>query len=164
MIISRYRKTMLAVSFLLFFINCLLFAVYAFAQDDPAKADDKKKAELVSKEEALQKEEQRLNALKKDVDERIDKYTKILAKIEEAIKNLETVRNERMEHLVKTYEAMPNEDAAARLSALDEPTAVKIIVKMKSKKAGGVMALMATDKAAAITGGILTAEKKIPIK
>lgn len=161
---NRYKQALCTVCFLLFTIHYLLSPVSTFALDDAPRPSQKTHTELAQKEEALKQEEERLTALRKDVDERIDKYTKILSRIEEALKTLETAKNERMEHLVKSYEAMPNEEAAARLSALDESTAVKIILKMKSKKAGAVMASMDPGRAAAITEAILNTTKKFPAR
>lgn len=161
---NRYRQVLFTVCFLLFTVYYPLFTISVFAQDDALRLSEKKRTELSEKEEALKQEDERLKALRKDVDERIDKYTKVLSRIEEALKTLETAKNERMEHLVKSYEAMPNEEAAARLSALDESTAVKIMLKMKSKKAGAVMASMDPGRAAAITEAMLSTTKKFPAR
>ncbi len=118
--------------------------------------------QLSDREEALRREEERLKALRQDVDERIAKYTKLLEKIEQALTTFEDAKKERTDHLVKVYEAMPNEEASARLSALDEETAVLLLSRMKSKKAGAVMAFMDPRKAASLTEGILAKEKKLP--
>ncbi len=128
------------------------------------KTEEKKKSDLAEKEEALKKEEVRLKALKKELDEKIDTYTKLLARMEEALKSMDTAKGERYEHLIKAYEAMPNEEAAVRLSALEEKTAVNILTRMKSKKAGGVMAAMDARKAASLTEGMMSIVKKVPTK
>jgi flagellar motility protein MotE (MotC chaperone) len=128
------------------------------------KPEEMKRGDLTDREEALRREEERLKVLRKELDEKIDKYTKLLAQMEETLKAVETAKGERYEHLIKAYEAMPNEDAAARLATLDEPTAVKIIVRMKSKKAGAVMAAMEPKKAAALTEGMISVAKKFPAK
>ncbi len=161
---SRLTTCYLSLVTLLVTCHLSLVTVSAYAQDDLVKFIEKKRVELTEKEDALEKEDERLKALRRDVDERIDKYTKLLSQIEETLKKIEAAKNERMEHLVKTYEAMPTEEAAARLSALDEPTAVKIIFRMKSKKAGAVMAAMEPKKVAAITESMTKVVKKFPIK
>lgn len=150
---------------LLFVFNLALLTVPVFAQqDDMVKAIQKKSKELKEKEETLKKEEERLNLLKKEVDERIEKYTAIMNQIEAAVKKLEETKDAKFEHVVKSYELMPPEEAAARLSALDMATAVRIMLKMKSKKAAGVIALMETKTAAAITSKMLANGKKVPAK
>jgi flagellar motility protein MotE (MotC chaperone) len=140
-------------------------AAAAKMEEKAVKAEEKKQSGApADREEALRKEEERLKALKKELDEKIEKYTRLLAKMEEALKSMETAKGERYEHLIKAYEAMPNEEAAARLATLDEPTAVKIIGRMKSKKAGAVMASMEPRKAASLTEGMMSIAQKFPTK
>jgi flagellar motility protein MotE (MotC chaperone) len=144
----------------------VLFLSYfpAYCQEDIIGYVKKKNIELAEKAEALKREEERLNALRKDMDERIDKYTKVLNEIEEVLKKLEAVKNERMEYLSKTYESMPADEAALRLSEIDEPTAIKIILGMKNKKAAAVIAAMDPKKAASITKSMSNIVKKIPAR
>lgn len=166
-IIHRIRKQSLTVSAsFLFFVFVLSFAICpgAHAQDDMLKLIEKKQTELKDKESFLKQEEKRLEALKKDVDERIEKYTKILTQIENLLKKIEQVKEQNFEHIVKTYETMPPEEAAQRLSSLDEELLVKIILRMKPKKAAAIMALMDTKKAASITQSMNSIEKKFPTR
>lgn len=128
------------------------------------RPEEKKAAELTAREEAVRKEEERIKILRKELDDKIDRYTKLLEKMEETLKSVDASKNEKMAHIIKAYETMPNEEAAARLSALDEQTAVRILVSMKSKKAGTVMAAMEPKKAAALTEGMLSIAKKFPVK
>lgn len=128
------------------------------------RTEEKKISELTEKEEALKREEERLRALKKELDEKIDRYTKLLGRMEEVLRSMDAAKGEQYEHLIRAYEAMPNEDAAARLSALDEHTAIKILVRIKSKKAGAVMAAMDSKKAATLTEGMMSMAKKFPIR
>ena len=143
-------------------LQCSLFTISAYAQDDVIKFIEKKQKEIKIREEALEKEEKRLHVLKGDIDERIEKYTKLLNNLENMLKKLEQIKEGKLEHVVKVYEAMPPEEAAAKLAALDEPTAVEIIRRMKSKKAGAVMAFMNEKKSASITQSLARFEKKIP--
>lgn len=144
----------------------------AKAEDKTVKADaksevkteEKKRTELTEKEDSLKKEEERLKILKKELDEKIDRYTKLLARMEEVLKSVDTAKGEQYQHLVKAYEAMPNEEAAARLAELDEQTAIKILVRIKSKKAGAVLGVMEPKKAAALTEGMMGMVKKVPTK
>ena len=133
-------------------ILCLtFFAFSAFAQEDMLKIIETKRIELKEKEDHLKQEEQRLNILKKAVEEKIETYTKLLAQVEATIKKVEQVKGEKLENVVKAYETMPPEDAAARLSVLDDATTLLIMGRMKSKKAGAIIALMEPRKAAALT-------------
>jgi flagellar motility protein MotE (MotC chaperone) len=127
------------------------FASATIAQDDPVKVIEAKRVELKEKEEALKRDEVRLNALKKEVEARIETYTRLLAQMEEVLKRVEQVKGDKIENVVKAYEVMPPEDAAARISALDNDTALRIMTRMKSKKAGAIIAVMEPHKAATLT-------------
>jgi flagellar motility protein MotE (MotC chaperone) len=143
-------------------ILCLLLAVTSYAQDDMIAFIEKKQKEIKEKETSLLKEEERLKVLRKDLDERIEKYTNLLNQIETVLKKLEQIQDEKIEHVVKAYEVMPPEEAAIRLAVLPEITAVKIIKKMKPKKAGIIMAYMDPQKVASLTEGWTKFEKNFP--
>lgn len=155
-------KAVFIMPIILYFALCLLSPAYA--QDDIMGLIEQRNKALEEKEGLLKKEEERLSLVKKEIEEGIAKYTKILSQIEELLGKIEAYRNERLENLVKTYEAMPNDAAAQKLSTIDELTAIKIISRLKNKKAAGIMALMETQKAAAITQGIINIEKKFPVR
>lgn len=132
---------------------CLVLSVSRalWAEDDMVRFIERKQAELNNREDAVKREEERMAALRREVEERIEKYTKLLAQIEKALNKLEQVKNERLDSIVKSYESMPPEDAAARIASLDRETAVSIMQRMKSRKAGAVMAAMQPAKAAELT-------------
>lgn len=142
----------------------IIVAIPVYGQEDLLKLVDKKQKELKEKEDNLKKEEERLMAIRKDIDERIEKYSKLLVQIEDLLKDLKKKRDERLEQVVKTYEAMPPEEAAARISELDEKTATRILSMMKPKKASSIMAAMEPKKVASLTTGILKIEKKFPTR
>jgi len=152
----RPKRTLNSVAGMLIILSAVFSTPAASAQDDMIKLVETKRAELQEREEALKREEQRLEAIKKDVDERIDKYTKLLAQIDALLKRMEKAKDDKLENVVKAYEVMPAEDAAARISALDDETALKIMLRMKSKKAGAVIAQMAPPKAAVLTKRMTT--------
>ncbi len=137
-------------AYLLFTFTCILVPADLSAQES-IQPPTPKQVELREREEALKREEERIAALKKDVEEKIREYAALLAKIEEALKKVGQVKDEQITNVVKAYEAMPPEDAADRISALDDGTALLILVKMKSKKAGAVLALIEPKKAAILT-------------
>jgi len=159
------QNNYLYLTFALLAACCFLFTtVRAYAQEEMIALIEKKQKEIKEKEEALKKEEERLNAIRRDLDERIGRYTLLLNQIEEALKKIEQIRDERLDHVVKAYEAMSPEDAAARLSALDESMAVKIMLRMKGKKAGAVIGLMEPKKAASITEKMAKVVKNFPAR
>lgn len=148
----------------LFLIIFLLATGFAYSQDDMIKFINKRHKEIKEKEKTLKKEEERLNALSRDVDERIQRYTKILDQLEKVLVKVEQTNDAKIDRLVKTYEAMPPEKAAAVLSAIKEAMASKIILKMKPKKAGAVMAYMDKKKVVSIMEGIANFGKKFPTR
>lgn len=155
---TRVPRTGPSAGMLVPVLCCLLSAVLialdarsAGAQEDTVKFVETKRVELKEKEEALKREEERLAALKKEVDEKIAVYSKLLTKIEAALTRVNAVKSEKVDNVVKAYEIMSAGDAAARLAALDNDTALQIISRMKSKKAGAIMAAMPPNKAAELT-------------
>lgn len=144
-------------------VTCLVCdAGTLFAQDSALL--ERKQRELKEKEESLKQKEERLSTLSKDLDEKIDRYQKLLTQLEELLKKIELSKEERYGRIVKTYEAMPPEEAALRLGALDEQTAALILWRMKDKKAAAVLACVEPQKAASLTETIIRIEKKFPTK
>lgn len=161
---NREYRSLICLFCLLFVAHWLIFTISVYAQDDMIRFVEKKQQEIKEKESALLKEEERLKVLRKDIDERIEKYARLLNQLENILKKLEQVQDEKFEHVVKAYEVMPPEEAAERLSALPELTAVKIIRKMKPKKAGAVMTFMDLKKVASLTESMTKIEKNFPTK
>ena len=157
---SRVRRFLC--QFSVVFSALVFLALSSYAQDDMITFIEKKQKEIKEKENILLKEEERLKVLRKDLDDRIEKYATLLNQIENVLKKLESVQDEKFDHIVKVYETMPPEEAATRLAALSEPTAIKIIRKMKPKKSGTIMAFMPPNKVASITEGMTKFEKNFP--
>ncbi len=151
------NKYLIFTTFFFLIINSL-----SFAQDDMIKYIETKQKEIKTKEEFLAKEKKKLESLKKDVEEKIEKYSKILAEIDSKLKVLEKIQAEKLDYIVKVYEGMPSEDAASKLNVIDDDTATEIIRRMKPKKAAAIMAVMEPQKVVSITKNIRRLEKKIP--
>ncbi|MCG6550864.1 MAG: hypothetical protein L7F77_00945 [Candidatus Magnetominusculus sp. LBB02] len=130
----------------------------------PQESARAKNLELSKREEAVRKDEDRLTALKADVESKISEYEKILKQLESVMAKLKEANNEKMAALVKTYEAMPAENAAKDLESSDEELAATILSKMKSRKAGLVLAAMGQRKAAALTERMSKATKNLPAR
>ncbi len=136
----------------------------ALGLDDPGKSLEQKRQELSEKEAKLRKEEERIKNIEKEVDAKIQKFNQLLTQVEDGLKKLEEFRSERIGHLVKTFEAMPPEEAAVRLSNIEKSLAIQIIFKMNNKKAGAILAQVDPKKVAEFTEGLSKIEKKIPPK
>jgi len=123
----------------------------AYAQDDVFKLVEEKRIELKAREDAIRKDEERLNVLRKDVDDKIAKYARLLSQVDEALKKAEQIQDVRLLNMAKVYEGMTPEAAAAQISAMDADRASQILLRMKSKKAGAVVALLKPKKAVLLT-------------
>lgn len=151
--------------FFLFILSMLFISSPAMAsQDEILRFIETKQKEIREKEEAINIEEERLNILKKEIEEKIDSYKRLLNQIEEALKKIEQINDDKLNKLVKTYESMSPEDAAARLSMLEDKIAVSILVKMKDKKASAIIAALEPRKAASITEKMANFVKNFPRK
>jgi flagellar motility protein MotE (MotC chaperone) len=109
-------------------------------------------------------EEERLKALQADIDKKIATYNDILTRLEELLSKVPEAEAARLKTLVKAYDSMSAEDAARNLSEIDEDLAVKILLKMNSRKAGAAMGQMEVKKAASLTEKMSTITKFLPVK
>lgn len=144
---------------LIIFLSLMTIAVNVYAREDIVSRLELQSRELEEKEEIINKETVRLQALKKEVEEDIAKYSDLLKKIEKSLEEAEAKGSQRLKHISKAYEAMQPEDAAVRLTGLDDKTAVQILLKMNSKKAGLVIGMMETKKATTLTKAIARMKK-----
>ncbi len=140
-------------------LSLAVFSGYTFAGEGPAGMLEPQNMELNRKEELIKKEMLRIKVLKTEVEEDIIKYNDLLKKIELSLQKAEAIGNKRLKHVARAYEAMPPEDAASRLGGLDNKTAVQILLKMNSKKAGLVIGMMEARKATALTKEITKIKK-----
>lgn len=121
---------------------------------DLLAAIEKRQKELDKKEEEIKAQEEGLKVLKADVEARINELNKIKAEAEKTIKTIEAKNKEEFTHIIKIYEAMPAEEAAARISKLDNEMAIKLLSNMKGKTAGKILSFIEPTKAAELTEGL----------
>lgn len=145
---------------LIMYIMLILFlSTSVYAEEDVVSIVEKQRAELNRQEEIIKKEKARLKALKQEINDDIVKYSKLLKEIDKSLKQAEQTSSKRLKHIAKAYEAMQPEDAASRLTGLDNKTAVQILLKMNSKKAGLVIGMMEPKKATVLTKAIAKLRK-----
>jgi flagellar motility protein MotE (MotC chaperone) len=125
-----------------------------FGQGNPVKSADQKQQDLIEKEGRLRKEEERLKSIEKEVDAKIQKLNQLLAQVEEGLKKIESLKSDRINHLVKSFEAMPPEEAAVRLVNLGKPLSQQIFYKLNTKKAGAILAQMDPQRVADFSEGL----------
>ncbi len=142
-------------------IFSILFAMSnVYAEEDMIGLMEKQRIELKEREEKIKVETERLNVIKKEVEADIEKYTKLLKQIEKSLDEAEASGSKRLKHVAKAYESMPPEDAATRLTGLDNKIAIQILLKMNSKKAGLVIGMMEQKKATVLTKELTKLKKE----
>ena len=127
-----------------------------------------KEKELKLKEEKLLELERRLDIHSKDLSERERKIEGDKKRIEELVietkaleKTKEGLRNKKLKKLARIYANMEPAEAAKFLHALDNQTAIDILIRMNPENAGPIMDnLKTTKKGTAITNAALSKLKK----
>ncbi|MDA8178063.1 MAG: hypothetical protein M0T69_00760 [Deltaproteobacteria bacterium] len=122
----------------------------------------KKVSDLAERERTLKVEEERLLVLRKEVDMKIAKYEKLLGQAEEKQKRKQEKKDARVDQIVKLFEGMSPEGAAARLAALDDGMAAAILGRMKSRKASAALSVMDPKRVAVIALRIVGRVKNFP--
>ncbi|GAB5047139.1 hypothetical protein TdN_15310 [Thermodesulfovibrio sp. TK110] len=112
-------------------------------------------------------EEDRLKILHEDLAKKTEELKKLKSEIDAKIKQqeelkaqLEKAQQENYQRLAKIYEAMPPEEAASRIEKLDEDTAVTLLLAIKPRQAGKILANITPDKAATLSKRIVSIKEK----
>lgn len=114
-------------------------------------AIERRERELNEREEAVRLKEERLNALKADIDRKIGELARMHSTIELTVKKIDTENEERVKRIVKIYESMSPEEVAERVEKLSEHIAVMLLSHMSEKKAAKVLGLVNVDKSVRLT-------------
>ncbi|HSW63282.1 MAG TPA: hypothetical protein VLH56_08235 [Dissulfurispiraceae bacterium] len=117
-----------------------------------AQQESQKAAILPSQQEPVKSlEEERLAILKSDIQKELEEFRKLKQDLDETKKALQKERQEQLVKVSKMYEAMPPEDAARRIERLDDDSALKLLLTLKPKTAGKILAQVETGKAAVLS-------------
>lgn len=114
-------------------------------------AISRRQADLDAREEEIKVREERLNVLKKDIEEKLAQINKARGEVEGLSMKIKEKDAERLNKVVRIYESMSPEEAAPRMERLDEETAVSVLGVMSPKKAAKIIAVMDVDKAARLS-------------
>ena len=112
---------------------------------------EKKRLLLSHKEEQLRVREERLNRLKKQIEDKIAELKKIEVKIEEMAGIKKSVHEEKLNHLAKVYESTTPEQAGPMISKLDVKLAADILMRINGRKAGKIWAFVQPQRAVKIS-------------
>jgi flagellar motility protein MotE (MotC chaperone) len=110
-----------------------------------------REAAMRIKEDDIRKQEERLQALKTDIEQRLELLSQIEKKITELIQSKKTMEDEKILKLAKVFEATPPEQAGPLLSKLDVDIAAQLLLKMQGRKAGRIWGFVDPEKAVEIS-------------
>lgn len=105
---------------------------------------DRRQADLDRREAELSRLEQSLN-------EKLLNMQAMEARIQTMLKEAQTLKDDKMRHLVDVYTNMKAQQAAQVLETLDERTAVQILAGMRGRQAGEILTYVKAEKAARLS-------------
>lgn len=106
---------------------------------------------LRRKEEELARKEQALRELERELDMRLRRMNELEANLKLMLDKADTVKDEKLRHLVDVYANMKAKQAAAALEQLQQDIAVRILSGMRGRQAGEIMSNMSAEKAATLS-------------
>ena len=106
---------------------------------------------LKQREEQLASKERSLNALEKNLDDKLVELKTLEKRIQEMLDKADVLKDEKLKHLVDVYSNMKAKQAAAVLETLDDDLAVKILSGMRGRTAGEILSNVRADRAATLT-------------
>lgn len=106
---------------------------------------------LKKKERELADKERRLQALEASLDNKLAELNALEKNIKKMLDEATLVKNKKVKHLVDVYSNMKAKQAAAVLSTLEEPLAVKILSGMRGRQAGEILTFVEAARAARLS-------------
>lgn len=106
---------------------------------------------LRRKEEELSRKEQALKELERELDLRLKRMNEMEANLKLMLDKADTLKDEKLRHLVDVYANMKAKQAAEALEKLQEDIAVRILSGMRGRQAGEIMSNMNSDRAATLS-------------
>ncbi len=111
----------------------------------------RKEEELEAREEALDERRRQLAGVRKDLDARTVRLQELMKELRAVREEIDKFNDNKAHRLVKIYESMTPQDAAARLERLDDRTAASILGSMREKIAGKILGFVNVDKSVRIS-------------
>lgn len=101
-----------------------------------------RQTQLTTREQELTRREEALRTLQQQMEERLATLTLLRKEIAALLEEKSAFEERRLEHLVKVYEGMKPDEAAALIERLNSDTAVRLLYQMKEKKAAPILGLL----------------------
>jgi flagellar motility protein MotE (MotC chaperone) len=142
-----------------------------FVPEEMVAMFQQRKQDLEHREKAVRTAEGQLAILKAEVEQilrKVEAIEKRRLEQEKAVvgtqasrgKQAADTRTQQLGQLVKMYESMPAEEAAARIERMTDRKALEILRLLKSKSAGAILAQVKADRAAKLTEEFVTAPQE----
>ena len=104
-----------------------------------------KQKQLDSREKLLKEEERKIEELKKEVAEKMEKLRLLQENMSPSLEVQKAEKDKKYQMLAKMYEVTPPEKAATIFEKMDRKMAAEIMLRMSAKKAGAVWAHINRD-------------------
>lgn len=111
----------------------------------------RKEAELRTREDELAEKKRHLLDIRSDIDMRAAELKTLVKELNTLKEKIDSFNNGKARRLVKIYENMEPQSAAARLERLDDAMAASILGSMKEKIAGKILGFVNVDKSVRIS-------------
>lgn len=113
-----------------------------------AEANQERENTIRERERRVAETEARLTTLRAEVADLVARNTALRGELTDRAARVAEAENDRLNDLIKVYEAMEPEEAAAILDHMAEPVALAVFGGMKGRAAAGIMGFMPETKAA----------------
>lgn len=118
---------------------------------DVLQSLSKRREDLEKRERALMEREALLQAAGVEVDRKVTELNKLKTEIETLLGQQESMADERINSLVKIYEAMKPKEAATIFNTLDLDVLLSVVGRMNERKVSPILASMDPEKARIVT-------------
>src|SRR5579871_2692112 len=115
------------------------------------RAIEQRKSELDKRARELDQKEERLRLMEQEIGRMLKKSTEAREALEATEKKRKQEEERQVARLAKMYEAMPPDQAAARIEKLDESLELMLLGKIKEKSAAQILTGLNATKAAQLT-------------
>jgi flagellar motility protein MotE (MotC chaperone) len=121
----------------------------------------KRRAELDQRSDDLDKRELLLKATEQRVQEKIDRLQQMQAQVDTALGKVDEQEEQRLQSLVRIYEAMKPQEAATIFDKLEQPVLMQVLTRMKDRAVAAILPHLDGDKARTVTT-VLAQHKQMP--
>jgi flagellar motility protein MotE (MotC chaperone) len=130
----------------------------------------REREKMIRERNKLENERRHLETVKKEIDQKIARLTKIQTTVENKIKKQESLiaqykamqestMDNQFKHLLKIYTSMRSKKSAMLIDKLDVDIAIRLLSKMKGEKVGQILSYVPPEKAAALSEQLAKSSK-----